>query len=135
MAKEGLPHAVDIHVGARIRQKRKEMGMSQEVLATQLDLTFQQVQKYERGANRVSASKLHEIAVSLKTPITYFFAGYGEDAPGATFMESDAERTVSDFLMTSEGIELAETFPRIKNPKLRRRVVELTKALAEAIDD
>ena len=135
MSGDGLPHNVDVHVGMLIRQKRKELGLSQGALANALDLTFQQVQKYERGTNRVSASKLHEIALTFKTPIGYFFAGYSDGISADPFVESASERTINGFLTTREGLELAEWFPKVKNPKLRRRVVELAKTLAEEIDE
>lgn len=111
--------------------RRKFLGLSQETLATALDLTFQQVQKYERGANRISASKLYEIAVTLKVPIQYFFEGYGDAPVGEGFSESSSEKFVHGFLMTTEGIELAEAFPRIQSAKFRRRVLELVKTLAD----
>lgn len=125
------PHLVDLHVGARVRMRRKFLGMSQEVLAGAIDLTFQQVQKYERGSNRISASKLYEIAKVLKAPVAYFFEGLGEGEQAEGFSESQSEQFVHSFLMTTEGIELAEAFPRINNTKLRRRVLELVRALAD----
>lgn len=125
------PHLVDLHVGARVRMRRKFLGMSQEVLAGAIDLTFQQVQKYERGSNRISASKLYEIAKVLKAPVAYFFEGLGEGEQSEGFSESQSEQFVHSFLMTTEGIELAEAFPRINNAKLRRRVLELVRALAD----
>jgi transcriptional regulator with XRE-family HTH domain len=127
-----LPNPVDLHVGSRIRLRRKILGVSQERLADALGLTFQQVQKYERGANRVSASKLYEIAATLQTQIAYFFEGLadpsavpeGEVAPGA-------ERFVQDFLMTPEGLELAGLFPKITRARVRRRVLDLVRSMAE----
>src|SRR5579884_660298 len=77
---ERSPNPVDLHVGARIRMRRKSLGVSQERLADSLGLTFQQVQKYERGANRVSASKLYEIARALQTSVAYFFDGLADPA-------------------------------------------------------
>lgn len=121
------PHPIDRHVGLRIRMRRKELGMTQDKLAQALGLTFQQVQKYERGANRVSASKLWEMARALKAPVAYFYDGLGDDmemAAGATFANAQ------DFLLTSEGVELAATFPRIA-PRLRRKVLELVRLMAE----
>ena len=131
-ADDRLPNPVDLHVGSRIRLRRKILGVSQERLADALGLTFQQVQKYERGANRVSASKLYEIAATLQTQIAYFFEGLadpsavqeGDAAPGA-------ERLVQDFLMTPEGLELAGLFPRITRPRVRRRVLDLVRSMAE----
>ena len=122
---------VDLHVGARVRLRRKFLGLSQEALGNALDLTFQQVQKYERGANRISASKLHEIARFLKVPVTYFFEGFGMTSGDEAFVESDSERSVNDFLATGEGVELAEAFPRIRSTQRRRKVLELVKALGE----
>ncbi len=126
---ERHPNPVDLHVGARIRMRRKILGVSQERLAEDLGLTFQQVQKYERGANRVSASKLYEIAKSLQSSVAYFFEGLA-DTTGEGVAESD-EPFVHDFLMTSEGLELAALFPRITRPKVRRRILELVRSMAE----
>ncbi|MGA9658376.1 MAG: helix-turn-helix transcriptional regulator [Asticcacaulis sp.] len=128
---ERTPNPVDLHVGARVRMRRKFLGMSQEGLAETIALTFQQVQKYERGSNRVSASKLYEISKALKAPVAYFFEGYGEHDAIEGFSESESEQFVHGFLMTTEGIELAESFPRIRNAKHRRRILELVRALAE----
>ncbi len=125
------PNPVDIHVGARVRARRKMLGMSQDQLATHLDLTFQQIQKYERGSNRISASKLYDIASALKTPVAYFFEGYETTDAGDGFVASLYERSVNQFLGTSEGIEIAEAFPRILSGKHRRRILELVRALAE----
>ena len=114
-----------------MRLRRKFLGLSQEALGNALGLTFQQVQKYERGANRISASKLHEIASFLRVPVTYFFDGVGMVNNNESFVESDSERSVHDFLATSDGVELAEAFPRIRNAQRRRKVLELVKALSE----
>lgn len=129
------PNPVDLHVGARVRMRRKFLGLSQEALAESIDLTFQQVQKYERGSNRISASKLYEIAKTLKAPIAYFFEGYGDSETLDGFSESESEQFVHGFLMTTEGIELAEAFPRIKNSKHRRKILDLVRALAEDNED
>lgn len=131
MKPDQSPNPVDLHVGARVRMRRKFLNMSQEGLADTLGLTFQQVQKYERGSNRISASKLHGIAKVLKTPISYFFDGYGESEGVEGFSGSQSEQIVHSFLMTTEGIELAEAFPRIGSGKLRRSVLELVRTLAE----
>lgn len=126
---ERHPNPVDLHVGARIRMRRKILGVSQERLAEDLGLTFQQIQKYERGANRVSASKLYEIAKSLQSSVAYFFEGLA-DTTGEGVAEG-GEPYVHDFLMTSEGLELAGLFPRITRPKVRRRILELVRSMAE----
>ncbi len=121
------PHPVDRHVGLRIRMRRKEMGVSQERLADALGITFQQVQKYERGANRVSASKLWEIAGALKTPVGYFYDGLDGGANG------EAKNASQEFLASSEGLELVAAFPRIMEPAVRRKIVELVRVVAEDI--
>lgn len=122
------PHPVDRHVGLRIRMRRKEMGVSQERLAEALGITFQQVQKYERGANRVSASKLWEIASALKTPVAYFYDGLGDQETLSA--QRDAAQ---EFLCSSEGIELVSAFPRISEPAIRRKIVELVRVCADEI--
>ena len=131
---ERSPNPIDIHVGRRVRQRRKTLGVTQERLAEDLGLTFQQVQKYERGANRVSASKLYEIARSLRTSIGYFFEGLADpstahDTPGMA--EPSTEQFVTEFLMTPEGLELAEMFPKIKKARVRRRVLDLVRSMVE----
>lgn len=123
------PSPVDAHVGARIRLRRKLLGMSQQHLAERLGLTFQQVQKYERGVNRVSASKLYETAQVLQAPVTHFFEGL-DDEPSAK-RRSDGEAAVTAFLMTTEGLELATLFPRIPKGRMRHQVLELVRTLAE----
>jgi len=123
---EAGPNPVDRHVGLRIRMRRKELGISQEKLADAVGLTFQQIQKYERAANRVSASKLWELSQALQTTISYFFEGLHEMAG------SDLPREgMQDFLLSPEGLELAAWFPRVPTPRLRRKVLELVRALVE----
>lgn len=108
--------------------RRKEMGVSQERLADSLGITFQQVQKYERGANRVSASKLWEIATALKTPVAYFYDGLG-DRQAAT-AERDAAQ---EFMLSTEGIALMAAFPRIVEPAIRQKLVELIRVVADEV--
>ena len=123
----GGAHPVDRHVGLRIRMRRKELGVSQEKLAEALGLTFQQVQKYERAANRVSASKLFEIARALDTSVGYFYEGLGAhpdiELPNAPNLQAQA------FLLTPEGAELAALFPRVGRSRVRRKVLELVRAI------
>ena len=128
---ERSPNPVDLHVGARIRMRRKILGVSQERLADDLGLTFQQVQKYERGANRVSASKLYEIAKSLQSSVSYFFEGLADPTDFEGFEENGSEQFVHDFLMTPEGLELAALFPRIGKSRVRRRILDLVRSMAE----
>lgn len=106
----GTPNPVDVHVGARIRMRRRILNLTQSELAQQLGLTFQQVQKYERGANRVSASKLYEIARALQTTIAYFFEGLaGTDADAD---HGDARGPMRQLITTPGGLELARLFPQ-----------------------
>jgi transcriptional regulator with XRE-family HTH domain len=130
------PNPVDVHVGTRIRMRRKVLGMSQEKLAERLGLTFQQVQKYERGANRVSASKLYQAARALQTPISYFFEGLVEPEAEDGSKADSTERAIGDFLSTPEGLELAAVFPKIRDAGVRRQMLELVRAMvrAEAVD-
>ena len=129
---ERATNPVDLHVGALIRMRRKTMGLSQERLAESLSLTFQQVQKYERGANRVSASKLYEIARSLRSPINYFFDGLADtvDPLPEGVADQDASAFVHELVMTPEGMELAALFPRIAK-RGRKLVLDLARVLAE----
>jgi transcriptional regulator with XRE-family HTH domain len=129
-----LPNPVDLHVGARIRLRRRMQGVSQEKLADALGLTFQQVQKYERGANRVSASKLYEIAAALRAPVAYFFDGLADPSctEGAAAAADAGEQDVHAFLMTAEGLELARLFPQMARGRVRRRVLDLLRALVGA---
>jgi transcriptional regulator with XRE-family HTH domain len=114
--------------------RRKLLGVSQERLAEQLGLTFQQVQKYERGANRVSASKLYEIARALQTSVAYFFDGLADTVdPSVEVIEGRG--LMQAMAMTPEGIELASLFPKLKRGRVRRRVLDLVKALAEDEED
>jgi len=123
------PHPVDRQVGLRIRMRRRELGFSQERLADALGLTFQQVQKYERAANRVSASKLFEIARALNTSVNYFYEGLftNEDSQSGAM-----NLAVHDLLFTSEGTELADLFTKLPRGRIRRRVLDLLRAMTEA---
>ena len=126
------PNPVDIHVGSRIRLRRNMMGMSQEKLGESLGITFQQIQKYEKGSNRVGASRLQAIAAILDVPVSFFF----EDAPGQEpraakgFAEEGSSTFIYDFLNSAEGLQLNRAFVRIADAKVRRRVIDLVKALA-----
>ena len=105
------PNPVDVHVGLRIRLRRKELGVSQEKLAEAIGLTFQQVQKYERAANRVSASKLYEVARALDTSTAYFFEGLTTAAPGMA--EGETEPFVHDFPATRQSMEIGRLAPQL----------------------
>ena len=122
------PNPIDRHVGLRIRMRRKELGISQERLAESIGLTFQQVQKYERAANRVSASKLWEMSRALTTNISYFYEGLGD---GVEMVGSNLPReTLQDFLLTPEGMELATVFPKVPKGRVRRKILDLVRAMA-----
>jgi transcriptional regulator with XRE-family HTH domain len=131
-APERGPNPVDRHVGLRIRMRRKELGIRQERLAESIGLTFQQVQKYERAANRVSASKLWEMSRALSTNIGYFYEGLGDglEIPGSNL----PRETLQDFLLTPEGMELASIFPKVAKGKVRRKILDLVRALAAEPD-
>ena len=126
------PDPVDVHVGSRVRAQRRRMGLTQEGLAEALGLTFQQVQKYERGANRVSASKLYYIARTLRVPISYFFEGLDdpEMAAGGPGLAEAPAPFVNDLLMADLGPELAATLSDIST-KSRRAVLNLARHLAQ----
>ena len=121
-----LPHAIDRHVGDRVRMRRKMQGMSQEKLGNALGLTFQQVQKYEKGTNRIGAGRLQHIASIQQVPISFFFEG----APGLSDVLDESSDYVSDFLATSDGLALTKAYMHIANVKLRRSIVALVKQIA-----
>ena len=130
------PNPIDKHVGSRVRMRRMMLGMSQEKLGDALDLTFQQVQKYEKGANRIGASRLQQIAHILQVPVSFFFEG-APSAPGAHhdgLSEAPSPAYVSDFLATSEGLALTRAFTRITDAKLRRSIVDLVEQIAARED-
>ena len=127
------PNPIDKHVGSRVRMRRMMLGMSQEKLGNALELTFQQVQKSEKGTNRIGASRLQQISQILQVPVAFFFEGAphlaggilpegAEGAPSPTY--------VSDFLATSDGLSLTKAFMRIPDAKLRRRIVDLVQQIA-----
>ncbi|MFN3658292.1 MAG: helix-turn-helix domain-containing protein [Pseudolabrys sp.] len=132
MAKKA-PNPIDKHVGSRVRMRRMMLSMSQEKLGDALGLTFQQVQKYEKGTNRIGASRLQQIAHILQVPVSFFFEG-APHSPGihggGGMSEAPSPAYVSDFLATSDGLSLTKSFMKIKNGKLRRRIVDLVEQIA-----
>jgi len=129
----GVPHPVDIHVGSRVRMRRTLLGMSQEKLGEALGLTFQQVQKYERGANRIGASRLHEISRILDVPVSFFFeemAAAAAAAAAAHGMAEDQGEFGHDPMARRETLELVRAYYRIKDAKVRKRLFELVKSVA-----
>ena len=125
------PNPVDKHVGNRVRMRRLMLGISQQKLGDALGVSFQQVQKYENGANRIGASRLQRISDILEVPAAFFFEG-APNLHRATHgvKEAPSPAYLSDFLATSEGLSLTKAFVRIKEPKLRRRIVHLVEAIA-----
>src|SRR5664280_2881088 len=123
-----VPNPIDVHVGSRVRIRRRELGMSQEKLGDALGLTFQQVQKYEKGTNRIGASRLQHIAQILQVPVTFLFEGAPHVA-GKSKASGKAPSLdyVSEFIATSNGIALARAFMRLNSGKLRHKIVALVK--------
>ncbi|MGK9200457.1 helix-turn-helix domain-containing protein [Sinorhizobium meliloti] len=122
------PNPIDLQVGARIRLRRNLLGMSQETLAAHLGITFQQVQKYEKGTNRVGASRLQAISEALTVAPSYFF----DKAEGAAEANGGDPDEVMSFIASSEGIALNRAFARIQDANTRLRIVALIKAVANA---
>src|ERR1700726_1544396 len=120
------PNPIDRHVGSRVRMRRLMLGMSQEKLGDGLGLTFQQVQKYEKGANRIGASRLQHISDILHAPVAFFFEGPPTPLQQhGRLQEAPSPAYVSDFLATSDGLALTKAFTRIKEPTVRRCIVML----------
>lgn len=131
--KQGNP--IDAHVGGRVRLRRVLIGMSQEKLGELLGLTFQQVQKYEKGTNRISSGRLHQIARILGVPVQFFFDDMAAPVPMPGFAEGSALPPIETVDVTSpEALQLCRYYFRVKDPKIRRRIVELVKALAGETD-
>lgn len=127
-----VPNPVDVHVGSRVRLRRMLVGMSQEKLGEMLGLTFQQIQKYEKGANRIGASRLYQIAQILEVPVQFFFEDMAEEHKGASggFSEADPAPVVMDFVSSAEGLQLNRSYTRITDPNVRKRLLDLVKSLS-----
>lgn len=127
------PNPIDKHVGARVRMRRMMLSMSQEKLGDALGLTFQQIQKYEKGTNRIGASRLQHISGILQVPPAFFFEGApnADGGKASGMSEAPSPAYVSDFLATSDGLALVKAFQRIKKPKLRRKIVDLVQQMAD----
>jgi len=128
MAKK-TPNPVDVHVGSRLRERRQRASMSQTVLANAIGVTFQQVQKYEKGTNRMGSSRLQQIADVFKVPVTYFFEG----APGQSKPDhkSSSPNYVAEYLATDDGKALTRAYMKIKSAKMRRAIVNMVAQLAD----
>lgn len=130
-------HPVDVYVGKRLRLKRTLQGLSQEAIGNAIGVTFQQIQKYERGINRMGASRLFDFARALGVPVSYFFEGYNEDASGAQNAYGMAESAAPAFqgqdpMSNRETVDLMRAYYRIKNPTQRKRVLDLIKSMADS---
>ena len=129
------PNPIDVHVGSRVRFRRMLLGMSQEKLGERLGLTFQQIQKYEKGINRIGASRLFDLAHVLGVPVQFFYEEApvgGEPNPLTVgYAEKPAENSIVEFLRSRDGLELNKAFVRIADVKARRAIVELVRSLAE----
>lgn len=132
-------HPVDVHVGKRLRLKRTIMGLSQEAIGKAIGVTFQQIQKYERGINRMGASRLYEFAKSLSVPVSYFFEGYGDEltADSAVYgmAEADGPAFEHENVSSRETMDIMRAYYKIKNPAVRKRIIELIKAVSEENED
>lgn len=128
------PNPIDVHVGSRVRLQRMLLGVSQERLGERLGLTFQQIQKYEKGVNRIGASRLFDLAQVLGVPIQFFYddvpAGEPQKAVASGMAERPADGYIFEFLNTREGLELNRAFARISDPKSRRAILDLVRKLA-----
>lgn len=133
----GRPNPVDVHVGSRVRLRRTLLGMSQEKLGEAIGLTFQQVQKYERGANRIGASRLYDLSRVLDVPVSFFFEEMtpetAQSSPAqARGMQEEPAEYEPDPLAKRETLELVRAYYKIGNPQVRKRLFEMTKALGAA---
>jgi transcriptional regulator with XRE-family HTH domain len=125
------PTLIDRHVGNRVRMRRMIVGMSQDKLGEALGITFQQVQKYEKGTNRIGASRLQQISSVLGVPVAFFFNGAPHVSSHGVVASEVAPNYMADFLSTSEGVQLTNAFMRVTDPRVRRRFISLVKAMAD----
>lgn len=126
--------SIDFHLGNRVRFRRMSLNLSQEKLGADMGVTFQQIQKYEKGTNRISASRLYWIAQALSVPVSYFFEGLVTPMNGQIpgFAEEQSEDFMSEFLSSREGIELNRAFLKIKEPRQRRKLIDLVLSMTDA---
>ena len=129
--KKGGPDPVDVHVGGRVRLRRMVLGMSQDALGKALGLTFQQIQKYEKGANRIGAGRLLQLSELLEVPIQFFYDDYDTPIGAFGFAESGADDPFMELLHSQEGVELCRHYASIDDPTVRKRVLELVRSIAE----
>ncbi|WP_395073174.1 helix-turn-helix domain-containing protein [Hyphococcus sp.] len=127
------PHPIDVHVGSRIKLRRMILGLSQESLGKALGLTFQQIQKYEKGVNRIGASRIFEMSQLLEVPVQFFYDDLGDSGWGGAsgFAESGERDDVLDLVNSAEGVQLCRYFAAIKDSEVKKRVLDLVKSIAE----
>lgn len=134
----GRPNPVDVHVGARVRLRRTLLGMSQEKLGEAIGLTFQQIQKYERGANRIGSSRLFDLSRVLDVPVSFFFDDMPDTVAASSpaqirgMAEAPAEYSGADPMAKRETLELVRAYYRIRDPQVRKRLFEMAKTLGAA---
>jgi transcriptional regulator with XRE-family HTH domain len=129
------PNYVDQHIGARIRLRRLTANVSQESLAEKLNITFQQIQKYEKGVNRVAASRLWDLAHALEVPVGYFFEGLEDGVAAQGMSEARGDEPVFDLIASPDGALLAAAYASIESPRVRRGLLELMRALSDGQTD
>ena len=126
-----LPNLIDKHVGSRVRMRRQMLKMSQEKLGNAVGLTFQQIQKYEKGTNRIGASRLQQIAEVLSVPVPFFFEGAPQSSARLQIVgEAPSPTYLTEFLATSDGLALVNAFRRIKSVSVKRCIVRLVEQVA-----
>jgi len=126
------PDPIDVHVGQRVRARRKMLGLSQTQLGKELGVTFQQVQKYERGTNRIGSSRLFRMSTTLDVPVAYFFEGAETKLPG---YEDGLEALDQSTFEKQETQELVEAYYRIADPRIRKKVLGLARLLSSGVDE
>ncbi|PQA88831.1 transcriptional regulator [Marinicaulis flavus] len=129
--KRSGPHPIDVHVGSRVKLRRMILGMSQESLGKSLGLTFQQIQKYEKGVNRIGASRMFELSQLLEVPVQFFYDEYGAGADRAPGFAETGGGEVMNLLNSPEGVQLCRYFSGIRDPEVKKRVLELVRSIAE----
>ena len=132
-AKRDGPHPIDVHVGSRLKLRRMILGLSQESLGKALGLTFQQIQKYEKGVNRIGASRIFEMSQLLEVPVQFFYDDLAKSGMGGAyaFAEPDPHDEVMNLFNSAEGVQLCRYFAAIKDPEVKKRVLDLVKSIAE----
>ena len=128
---KGTADPVDIHVGHRLKVRRSLLGLSQEKLANGIGITFQQVQKYEQGLNRISAGRLYKFSKILEVPVAYFYENYGKQAQGLSDNDQEAFLSEEDLLQNKETLELVKAYYAIKDPELRKDTIKFIKSMDE----